>query len=191
MASRTEEADSLDFFPTPPWATRALMEKVLSESYWFGVNTTCWEPACGEGHMSKVLKEYFSEVISTDIANYGYGGRMDFLGHPGETLGADWIITNPPFNLAERFAARRNGCSMALLVRTAWLEGSGRYERLFSVDPPSIVAQFTERVTMVKGKLAGKGVSSATAYCWVVWAQEKAQQTLLRWIPPCKKALGG
>lgn len=190
MASRNESAGSLDYFPTPPWATRALMEKVLSESYWRGM--TCWEPACGGGHMSEVLKDYFADVISTDIADYGYGFHdVDFLDKGVRIQKHDWIVTNPPFNLAEQFAARRYGCGMALLVRTAWLEGAGRWKRLFSKDPPSIVAQFCERVTMVKGGLAGKGVSSATAFCWVVWTQEKAHRTLLRWIPPCKKELGG
>ena len=29
MARRVEAPDSLDFFPTPPWATRALVEHVL------------------------------------------------------------------------------------------------------------------------------------------------------------------
>ena len=188
MASRNEATDSLDFFPTPPWATRALMTHVLSESYWRG--KTCWEPACGEGHMSEVLKDCFQEVISSDIATYGYSEALeiDFL-DPRHDFLVDWIITNPPFNLAEKFAARRNGRAMAMLVRTAWLEGAGRYQRLFSVDPPSIVAQFTERVTMVKGRIAEKGVSSATAFCWVVWTQEHAHRTLLRWIPPCKKDL--
>lgn len=193
MSSRTEAAESLGFFPTPPWATRALMEKVLGDKSSF-MNLVCWEPACGAGHMSEVLKEYFAEVVSTDIADYGYGEScVDFLDPSSRNRGpVRWIITNPPFNLAEQFARQRlYGENMALLVRTAWLDGAGRYKRLFSIDPPSIVAQFTERVTMVKGALAGKGVSTATAYCWVVWSQNKTQQTLLRWIPPCKKALGG
>ena len=189
MASRAEAADSLDYFPTPPWATRALMEHVLSESDYKG--KVCWEPACGEGHMSEVLKEYFAQVASTDIFNYGYGGVQDFLDDNATQFLHNWIITNPQFNHAEGFASRRYGGNMALLVRTAWLESAGRYKRLFSIDPPSIVAQFTERVTMVKGALAGKGVSSATAFCWVVWTQNKTQRTLLRWIPPCKKELGG
>lgn len=29
MARRVEPADSLDFFPTPPWATRAFCEHVM------------------------------------------------------------------------------------------------------------------------------------------------------------------
>jgi 2-polyprenyl-3-methyl-5-hydroxy-6-metoxy-1,4-benzoquinol methylase len=39
---------------------------------------TCLEPACGVGHMSKVLEQYFLEVYSADIAAYGYGRIHDF-----------------------------------------------------------------------------------------------------------------
>jgi hypothetical protein len=53
MACRLEQRDSLDYFPTPPWATRALVERVLPH---LGVGlarmNTVWECACGEGHMS-------------------------------------------------------------------------------------------------------------------------------------------
>ena len=56
MAQRTEAKDSKDDFPTPPWATRALLEHVLPR---FGDlrGLTCLEPACGAGHMDKVLRE--------------------------------------------------------------------------------------------------------------------------------------
>ena len=35
MAQRKEPPDSLDFFPTPPWATRALCERLASEGIVF------------------------------------------------------------------------------------------------------------------------------------------------------------
>ena len=58
MAQRVEAKDSLDDFPTPPWATRALLEHIIERGGY--TNTlTCLEPACGAGHMAKVLKEYF------------------------------------------------------------------------------------------------------------------------------------
>ena len=54
MAQRHEAKDSLDDFPTPPWATRALLEHVINGK---DLNLqSCWEPACGEGHMAKVLE---------------------------------------------------------------------------------------------------------------------------------------
>ena len=42
MASRVDPLDALDFYPTPPWATRALCEHVLIESDWHG--RSVWEP---------------------------------------------------------------------------------------------------------------------------------------------------
>src|SRR5450631_3582353 len=56
MAQRTEPKNSPDDFPTPPWATRALFEHVLNDKDHLK-GLSCLEPACGAGHMSKVLKE--------------------------------------------------------------------------------------------------------------------------------------
>jgi hypothetical protein len=58
MAQRIEAQDSLDDFPTPPWATRALIEHVLGGKKRVK-SQVCLEPACGSGHMAKVLSEYF------------------------------------------------------------------------------------------------------------------------------------
>src|SRR5829696_5925633 len=81
MAQRIEAADSPDDFPTPPWATRGLVEHVLSDKSALAT-LTCLEPACGEGHMSKVLEEYFGEVRSSDAYDYGYAPIRDFLTYP-------------------------------------------------------------------------------------------------------------
>ena len=56
MGSRQEPDDSLDFFPTPPWATRALIKHVIGDNW---RNYSFWEPACGESHIAYVLEEYF------------------------------------------------------------------------------------------------------------------------------------
>ena len=50
MAQRTEGKKSLDDFPTPLWATRALIEEVIGKDRVTG--QTCLEPACGRGHMA-------------------------------------------------------------------------------------------------------------------------------------------
>ncbi len=92
MSQRTEAADSPDDFPTPPWATRALMEYVLGGKSATG-HLTCLEPACGAGHMSKVLGDYFSEVTNSDIEYYGVGYVRDFLSHPYQLNQFDWVIT--------------------------------------------------------------------------------------------------
>jgi hypothetical protein len=113
---------ALDFFPTPPWATRALFRHVLPA---LGVEVIvgAWEPACGEGHMAAVIAEFAgSSVIASDIFDYGYGVvPVDFL-FDAPLAQPDWIITNPPFSLACEFTLRALDLAtegVAMLVRHA------------------------------------------------------------------------
>lgn len=189
MQQRSEPHDSLDDFPTPPWATRALCE-------WLNGMTNpldhmiCREPAANRGHMAKPLAEYFARVEASDVHDYGVGYPVrDYLFGPIDTV--DFTITNPPFRLAEQFIERASQSSefgFAMIVRAAFLESVGRYNSLFSVNPPSHVLQFTERVVMHKGKLSAKG-STATAYAWLVWLEGAYDGTRLEWIAPCRKRL--
>lgn len=188
MAQRKEPGDSLDNFPTPPWATRALLEQIIS-GYRLS-EESCLEPACGAGHMAKVQNEYFRSVKASDIYPYGYGSVRDFLTE-NTPEPVDWVITNPPFKLAEKFILKGlevASVGVAMLTRTVFLESIGRYERLFEKTPPTIVAQFCERVPMVKGRLDAKA-STATGYAWVVWEKPQASVTKLKWITPCRKSL--
>lgn len=196
MAQRAEPHDSLDDFPTQPWATRALMEHVLDIPRDELRRMSCWEPACNRGHMAMPLMDYFGTVFASDIHDYGWGGQeqvWDFLFPDVRRMARnhDWIITNPPFRLAEQFVRRAlelQPAGVAIIARTQFLEGVGRYHRLFRDTPPTIVAQFTERVPMVKGRLTATG-STATAYCWLVWRTEESGPPRFMWIPPCRRGL--
>jgi predicted RNA methylase len=194
MAQRREPSDSDDFFPTPPWATRALCEWLLKR---FDIaDQSVLEPACGAGDMARPLAEFFPVVRAEDIVDRGFIGQeraANFLVRkiPYDPPSFDWVITNPPFNLAEEFVRRalevcRVGCAM--LVRLSFLEGLGRHERLFSFRPPLAVLQFVERVPMHKGKLTATG-STATAYCWIVWDKRGADHTRLEWLGRCRRDL--
>jgi hypothetical protein len=190
MAQRIEPADSPDDFPTPPWATRALIEHVIHGKGDLATQS-CLEPACGAGHMAKVLKEYFREVRCSDAYDYRYAPVCDFLSTPYEAEGVDWVITNPPFRLAEEFVLRglivaRVG--VAILARTVFLESVGRYKRIFQTTPPSAFAQFVERVPMVRGRLDSKA-TTATGYAWLVWDKRSHGVPQVVWIPPCRKSL--
>lgn len=199
MASRVEPPEALDFFPTPPWATRALCEHVLDPKYLKALR--CWEPAAGRGHMAEALAEYFGQVHASDVFDYGCGYGVGSFTGAGPDVAAcpftpHFVITNPPFNAAQDFVHRAldviapAGGGVAMLVRTAWLESRGRYDELFAVRPPRQVALFVERVPMVKGRW-DPDASTATSYAWVLWGAGSGQrETRLTWIPPgCREAL--
>lgn len=202
MNQRSEPHDSLDDFPTPPWATRALIEHVIGDQW---RSHLAWDPACNRGFMVRALEEYFSSVAASDIFDYGFDFDVrDYLFGAYWTP-TDWIITNPPFRLAEQFitvALNEVQVGFAMFVRTSFLEGIGRYQNLFSKNPPAIVAQFSERVVLHKGICRDPNVkyldedtgkmkkpSTATSYCWMVWIKGHTGPTKLVWIPPCRKAL--
>jgi hypothetical protein len=192
MQQRSEPNDSLDDFPTPPWATRALCEWLRDNQDEPMHAMTVREPAANRGHMVKPLSEYFAHVEPSDVHDYGVGYPVaDYLWGPLPEM-RDWTITNPPFRLAEQFIQRALQSSMegvAVIVRSAFLEGKARFENLFSHTPPAYVLQFVERAPMCKGKI-DPNVSSATSYSWLIWFPALNDvDTRLRWIAPCRKRL--
>src|SRR3974390_2078933 len=80
MASNMTPKGSASYFPTPPWALRAMIEAGGLGDPAALKGMTAWEPACGEGHMAEALKEYFGKVTAPDLYDYGYGlAGYDFL----------------------------------------------------------------------------------------------------------------
>jgi hypothetical protein len=193
MARRVEPPDSLDFFPTPPWATRALLQHVLPRVLGGYHLASAWEPCCGEGHMAEVLRERIAIVKASDVFDYGRGYHVaDFL-DPGTVCDPrpDLVCFNPPLKVALAFVLRAlalTGRVVAALVRSAWIEGVERYEDLFRDHPPTLFAPFVERVPMTKGRWE-PGASTATAYAWFVWVLD-AEPVAPFWIPPvCRRTL--
>lgn len=177
---RFADLDGPDFFPTPAWATYALID---NEAF----RGDIWESACGNGAMSEVLRQTNQPVISTDLYDRGYGDSgIDFLTSDRR---AQNIVTNPPYNAAEGFV--RSGLlaaekKFALLLRLAFLEGAGRQRTIFTDTPPARVWVFSERITFYPDGAVQKG-SGTTAYAWFVWDKD-ASGTELRWLKPGYKA---
>ena len=213
MAQRLEPPDSLDFFPTPPWATRGLIEHVLKPLSLAYPNERVCDPAAGKGHMVRPLAEFFSEVLASDIFDYGMGYEVfDFLSLEN-SLGMeawpfdmpDWIIANPPFGPAAnprftRFteiAERLARIGVAMFGRIQALESEGRYKRIYRAFGGHVLwAQHVERVPLVEGRYDPKA-SSASAYGWLLVLNQKHgfMNTLpvpsipTVFIPPCRKSL--
>ena len=170
-----------DFFPTPAWATFALVE---NERF----SGDVWECACGDGAMSRVLEQASRLVFSSDLYPRGYGNAgLDFL-DPARS--ADNIVTNPPYNCAEGFVAsgvKHARRKFALLLRLAFLEGANRANTIFAKCPPSRVWVFSERITFYPSGIDPKG-SGTTAYAWFVWDKDAPSGTELKWFSPGYKA---
>ena len=212
MAQRSEAPDSLDFFPTPPWATRALINHILAPLDIAVPAEIVAEPAAGKGHMVRPLAEFFAEVRAADIMDYGVGYPVfDFL--LSDSLlyvdtwpfgKVDWIITNPPFNRLTEFvetAAAHAQVGVAMFARIQALESVERYERIYLRWFERVIwAQFVERVPLAKNRVNPKG-STATAYGWLIitkqrnwphpyvqtWPPGRTPQLIL--IPKCRKEL--
>lgn len=188
MQQRSEPHDSLDDFPTPPWATRALLAE-LEKRDMIHPTQSAREPCANRGFMVRPLEEYFCAVDALDICDYGAGYRQDDYLFGGDLTEVDWTFMNPPFRLAQQFiekAKRESKSGVAALVRSAFIEGVDRYNTLYAPDPPDYQFQYAERVPMVKGRYDPKA-STATSYCWLIWQRHSIGDTRLRWIAPCRK----
>lgn len=166
-----------DFYPTPPYATEALLQRETFDG-------PIWEPACGDGAISQVLKAHGYHVQSTDLVDRGYGvPRVDFLMEFATQ--APNIITNPPYKLAADFAWKALELAtrkVAFICKLSWLESQER-RALFDAHPPKNVWVFSERVTMQRGRQTNESDTSGTiAFAWYVWEHGYTGKPTLGWI---------
>jgi hypothetical protein len=171
-----------EFYPTPPEATRAL----LSVEQFDG---SIWEPACGQGHISKVLAEAGHQVVSTDLIDYGFGeGGRDFLAERKSL--AKHVVTNPPYGrgLADEFVkhslrlTETTGGKVAMLLSIHSLCHPLRHQ-LFTEHPPAAVYCLDKCECWPAGeRCLATPTLLAQRYCWVVWRADQRRATILRWL---------
>jgi hypothetical protein len=165
-----------NFYPTPPEATRALMDKEVFDG-------TIWEPACGDGAMVRVFEEYgHKNIISTDLIDRGFGiSPHDFL---TSDLRADNVITNPPFKISEEFVRKALASStkkVAMLQKIQFLEGQKR-KILFAETPLKAVYVFSKRINFYREGQQADYSTSMMAFAWYVWEHGYAGEPVIRWI---------
>lgn len=160
-SSTEHKRRDLDFYPTPPEVTHALLKFLhLPES-------VIWEPACGDGAMSKVLEGYGHKVLSSDLRETGYGeGGVDFL---ASTKVCDAVITNPPFNVSEQFIrhALTQAKVVAMVLKSQYWHAKKR-EALFDESPPAFVLPLTWRPDFLGGE---RGGAPTMEVHWTVWVK--------------------
>lgn len=168
-----------DFYETP----RPLTEALLQVENFHGRRSDdfdIWEPACGNGAMSKVLESEGYAVFSSNLTGRGYGTiGVDFLLE--QQLWARNVVTNPPFTLAEQFvihALQLGADKVAMLLRLQFLEGAKRYREIFKRWPPARVWTFSKRQTIGTPEFYEANGYGATkrggviAYSWFVWTKD-------------------
>lgn len=179
-SSRTStKRQALDFFVTPAWAVEALLAREVFPD-------TVWEPACGDGAISRPFSAAGYAVRTTDLVQREFGcGGVDFLEQESAD-GISSIVTNPPFARWTDFAAhalKLGVRKVALLSKVTSLEGIGRL-RLFTEHSPSRIWVFSRRVNMHAGDKAGDGPAEiqGIAFSWFVWERHHTG-TQIGWIP--------
>lgn len=175
-----EEREKDDFYATDPFA----IDLLLSVESFSGKKI--WEPACGQGHMSKRLIEKGNSVYSTDLFYRGFGsGHCDFLGEENDNWDGH-IITNPPYKLAQEFIEKSMqimipGNKLALFLKLLFLESKGRKE-MFKKFPPKVIYVSSSRIACWKNGDPASIDSSAICYAWYVWEVGYRGETIIKWI---------
>jgi hypothetical protein len=183
-AQKPKDREVDDFYATP----RSAIEQLLQVEAFHG---TIWEPACGDGAISRVLQERCYDVRSTDLVERGFGASgIDFLiEHRAQGQN---IITNPPFKLGTEFARhalRLAERKVAMLLKIGFLEGPTRAD-LF-VGKLARVWVIRRRVSFLKGgtqAVSSNGKGGIHSYAWFVWDREHVGKPTLGWLEgePCK-----
>ena len=183
----TSKREENDFYATNPETLKLFLYEFWKDNSFEG---DILEPACGQGHISKTLKEMLPSfnVISTDLIDRGYGqGGVNFLTHDyGRTFNT--VITNPPFSLAREFIEK--GLKVAdkyviMLCKIQLLEGVKRKDMFLNTPLKYVYVHTTRQATWKEGKPTdSKGKKWATTMClaWFVWDKEYEGEPIIRWI---------
>ncbi len=155
-----------DFYPTPPENVDVLLQ------HFQPINGKVWEPACGDGAISKRLIELGYDVASSDLFDYGYGiSGMDFLAAPEMAGDTRSIITNPPYaDMVDKFIRHALKLTkpvkgqVAMFLRNEIDCGKGKMD-LFGLPPFHAKIVVTKRPRWIEGS---KG-SPRHNYAWFIW----------------------
>lgn len=171
-----------EYYPTPKSATRAFLAA-------HRFNGSVWEPACGEGWLSRELIAAQYDTVSTDIAEYGYGtSDVDFLDQ--RLPRAKNICTNPPYGrgLADAFVRKalwfidRTGGEAAMLLNIASLCHPERHNS-FVRRPPAVLYLLDQCVCYPNGYPEhATRHTTQHKYAWAVWTAGPTTQCLTRWL---------
>ena len=173
-----------DYYATPETATIAILDKEKFDG-------NIYEPACGAGHISKLLYQYYpdSKIYSTDLIDRGYGDKqLDFLEYDFKEFKFDNVITNPPFKMAQEFIEKAllvSSKKVIMFAKIQLLESKKRKE-MFETTPLQYIYVFSERQNPLRNGSAldekGKPWNSTMCFAWFVWNKGYVGEPVIRWL---------
>ena len=176
MKKEKAKRNACDFYPTP-------MEVVTNFITNYGIlEGNILEPSAGNGNIVNVIKNKNNNITALELreeetinlsalADHVVIG--DFLKYE-PTQEYDYIITNPPFSMAQEFIEhcfkiKGENTKIIMLLRLSFLESQRRYA-FWKTHPVNKLYVLSKRPSFT-----GKGTDSA-AYAWFVWDNSKTQE---------------
>jgi len=144
-----------DSYPTP------FSEWCLSKLFnYTGIRGSVLDPCCGDGRMGLSLKNRTIRFLESDITEGIDARQIDYSPF-------DWVVTNPPFNLAFEILTRilSFDCKVAMILRISFLEPlkvdpRGRW---LMNNPPD------KLLVLPRQSFTGDGKSDSVTCAWCVW----------------------
>lgn len=151
-----------DFYETPSWMVSAMLRRIP-------ISGPVLEPCAGRLAISRVLQASGLTVTSNEPYQdvEGLSSRLDATKPErwAKWRRFDWVVTNPPFNLANQIvplALSHARLGVAMVLRLSWFEPTADRAALLHRHPPALI-------NMPRCDFRGNGQTDSVTAAWFVW----------------------
>lgn len=163
--NRGTKRNEKDAYNTPSWCTELIVREIV-----WGATPVVYEPCAGDGAICDVLNKTTDAVVfAADInPDSRFGGGEDFLKND-EDIRYDFILTNPPFSLAQEFIEKSLQIAncVVMLLPLGFYGSESRHE-WWSQHEPTAQFVLSKRPMFGKNK-DGRWGSDSETYAWLMW----------------------
>lgn len=165
-----------DFYPTPAWATDILLGTIGTRL------DVILEPCAGAGHISNALRRHYLQVVTNDLdPRFPADWHLDVLSDEfARRFKPDWVISNPPFAIADRLVPRcleMAEWGVAMLLRLSWLEPTRARGEFLEKHPPSTL------MILPRISFTGDGDTDNVTAAWFIWDRRQCNGQRIIVIP--------
>lgn len=181
-----------DFYPTPGWATQALLQ------HYPHICGRILEPCAGDGHISKEMLAAIPEW--DDVSSVWVNDIDPERTHAGDGMDArdpklyekrqpDWVISNPPFNVAMeilKVAHQHATHGVAFLLRLSFMEPTYDRGPWLNENPPNKV------IVLPRISFTNDGNTDMVTCAWFIWHHGKTDRPIVvvpknKEVEPCQR----